>query len=163
MSDPITRFSTQAGDYALYRPSYPRDAIDAVLDGFSKPDVADPAVRAGISSIALADAGARVFAVEPNANMRGSIPTRADIVVIDGTAEVTALPDHSVNIVTAFQAYHWFTPDRVLTEAARIGRARTRYAAVWNERDRGGSVRAGVQRDHSPVHDRRDGSATQPQ
>ncbi|MGB6986019.1 MAG: class I SAM-dependent methyltransferase [Candidatus Aquilonibacter sp.] len=135
MSDSTTRFSARAGDYALYRPSYPRDAISAVLDGFSRPEVADTGAGTGISSIALADAGAHVFAVEPNANMRGSIPTRADIVVIDGTAEVTALPDHSVDIVTAFQAYHWFVPDRVLAEAARIGRARCRYAAVWNERD----------------------------
>ena len=135
MSDPTTRFGALAGDYALYRPSYPRDAIDAVLDGFRAPDVADIGAGTGISSKALADAGARVFAVEPNANMRGSIPTRADIVVVDGTAEATSLPDHSVDIVAAFQAYHWFMPDRVLAEAARIGRARVRFAAVWNERD----------------------------
>ncbi len=135
MSDSTARFGARAGDYALYRPSYPRDAVEAVLDGFSKPDIADTGAGTGISSIALAEAGAHVFAVEPNANMRGSIPTRADIVVVDGTAEVTALPDHSVDIVTAFQAYHWFVPDRVLAEAARIGRARARYAAVWNERD----------------------------
>ncbi len=135
MSDPTTRFGVLAGDYALYRPSYPRDAISAVLDGFSKPDVADTGAGTGISSIALADAGAHVFAVEPNANMRGSIPTRADIVVFDGTAEVTSLPNQSVDVITAFQAYHWFVADRVLTEAARIGRKRVRYAAVWNERD----------------------------
>jgi SAM-dependent methyltransferase len=135
MSDPTTRFGVRAGDYARYRPSYPREAIHAVLDGFTAPDVADVGAGTGISSIALAEAGARVFAVEPNANMRGSIPTRADIVVVDGTAEATSLPDRSVDIVTAFQAYHWFTPERVLVEAARIGRARVRFAAVWNERD----------------------------
>ncbi|HTZ54927.1 MAG TPA: class I SAM-dependent methyltransferase [Candidatus Acidoferrum sp.] len=135
MNDSTTRFGARAGDYALYRPSYPRDAIAAVLDGFPTPDVADVGAGTGISSIALANAGAYVFAVEPNANMRGSIPVRADIAVVDGTAEATSLPAHSVDIVAAFQAYHWFTPDRVLAEAARIGRARVRFAAVWNERD----------------------------
>ncbi len=135
MSDSTTRFGVRAGDYALYRPSYPREAVAAVLDGFTAPDVADVGAGTGISSVLLADAGAHVFAVEPNANMRASIPSRADIDVVDGTAEATRLPDHSVDIVTAFQAYHWFDPGRVLNEAARIGRMRVRFAAVWNERD----------------------------
>lgn len=135
MSDSTTRFGARAGDYALYRPSYPREAIEAVLDGFSAPDVADVGAGTGISSVVLADAGAHVFAVEPNANMRGSIPSRPDIAVVDGTAEATRLADHSVDVVAAFQAYHWFDPERVLTEAVRIGRKRVRFAAIWNERD----------------------------
>jgi SAM-dependent methyltransferase len=135
VSDSTTRFGARAADYALYRPSYPREAVAAVLDGFTRPDVADVGAGTGISSVLLADAGAYVFAVEPNANMRASIVSRQDIVVVDGTAEATTLPDCSIDIVTAFQAYHWFVPDRVLAEAARIGRTRVRYAAVWNERD----------------------------
>ncbi|HEX8806116.1 MAG TPA: class I SAM-dependent methyltransferase [Candidatus Aquilonibacter sp.] len=135
MSDSTTRFGVRAGDYALYRPSYPREAVAAVLQGFSAPDVADVGAGTGISSVLLAEAGAHVFAVEPNANMRASIVSRADIVVVDGTAEATKLPDHSVDIVAAFQAYHWFDANRVLNEAVRIGRMRVRYAAVWNERD----------------------------
>ena len=66
----------RAGDYARYRPSYPFDAIAAVLDGLTKPRVADLGAGTGISSAALADAGAQVFAVEPNAAMRSSIPSR---------------------------------------------------------------------------------------
>jgi SAM-dependent methyltransferase len=135
LSDSTTRFGVRAGDYALYRPSYPREAIAAVLEGFTAPDVADAGAGTGISSVLLADAGAHVFAVEPNANMRASIPSRGDITVIDGTAEATRLPDNSVDIVAAFQAYHWFDPERVLAEAVRIGRMCVRYAAVWNERD----------------------------
>jgi SAM-dependent methyltransferase len=135
VSDSTTRFGTRAGDYALYRPSYPLEAVAAVLDGCTRPDVADVGAGTGISSVLLADAGAHVYAIEPNANMRASIVSRQDITVIDGTAEATKLPDCSVDIITAFQAYHWFVPDRVLAEAARIGRARVRYAAVWNERD----------------------------
>jgi SAM-dependent methyltransferase len=137
MSDSTTRFEKRAGDYARYRPSYPRAAIDAVLAGFSAPDVADVGAGTGISSVLLADAGARVYAIEPNAAMRAAITPRADIIVVDGTAEATTLPERSIDIVTAFQAYHWFDPDHVLAEAARIGRVRARYAAVWNERDEG--------------------------
>lgn len=133
--DSTTRFGNRAGDYARYRPSYPIEAIDAVLDGFTAPRVADLGAGTGISSVLLADAGAQVLAIEPNAAMRGSIPSRPEIVVIDGTAEATTLPARSVDVITAFQAYHWFDPDRVLPEAERIGRPRARFAAVWNERD----------------------------
>ncbi|MGC2128924.1 MAG: class I SAM-dependent methyltransferase [Candidatus Aquilonibacter sp.] len=133
--DSTTRFGERAGDYARYRPSYPFDAIAAVLDGLTKPRVADLGAGTGISSALLADAGAQVFAVEPNAAMRSSIPSRPAIVVVDGTAEATTLPDRTVDVVTAFQAYHWFKPDHVLAEAERIGRRSVRFAAVWNERD----------------------------
>jgi SAM-dependent methyltransferase len=133
--DSTTRFSKRAEDYARYRPSYPPDAIAAILDGFTKPRVADLGAGTGISSVLLANAGARVYAIEPNAAMRAAIPLRPDIELIDGTAESTHLPDRSVDVVTAFQAYHWFEPDLVLAEAKRIGRRRERFAAVWNERD----------------------------
>ncbi|MGA7569388.1 MAG: class I SAM-dependent methyltransferase [Candidatus Aquilonibacter sp.] len=133
--DSTTRFSKRAEDYARYRPSYPTQAIAAILEGFTKPRVADLGAGTGISSVLLADAGAHVFAVEPNAAMCSSIPSRPDIVVVEGTAEATTLPDDSVDVVTAFQAYHWFNPDLVLAEAERIGRRDVRFAAVWNERD----------------------------
>ncbi|HUA10193.1 MAG TPA: class I SAM-dependent methyltransferase [Candidatus Acidoferrales bacterium] len=133
--DSTTRFGVRAADYARYRPSYPREAIEAVLAGFESPRVADLGAGTGISSVLLADAGARVYAVEPNANMRASIAQREDIIVVDGTAEATTLPPHSFDVIGAFQAYHWFDPVRVLAEAARIGRDRARFAAVWNERD----------------------------
>jgi SAM-dependent methyltransferase len=133
--DSTTRFSKRAEDYARYRPSYPTQAIAAILEGFTKPRVADLGAGTGISSVLLADAGAHVFAVEPNAAMRSSIPSRPEIVVVEGTAEATTLPDDSVDVVTAFQAYHWFNPDLVLAEANRIGRRDVRFAAVWNERD----------------------------
>ena len=100
------------------------------------PDVADLGAGTGISSIALADAGrtSSLSSRTPTCALR--FRSRADIVVVDGTAEVTTLPDRSVDIVTAFQAYHWFDPDASLREAAahRPTRARA-IAAVWNDRD----------------------------
>ena len=118
--DSTTRFSKRAEDYARYRPSYPAEAIAAILDGFTEPRLADLGAGTGISSALLADAGAHVFAIEPNAAMRSSVPSRPEIVVVDGTAESTTLPDRSVDVITAFQAYHWFDPDRVLGEAERV-------------------------------------------
>jgi SAM-dependent methyltransferase len=135
VTDSTRRFSNRVDDYAKYRPSYPPEAIGAVLEGFTNPVVADLGAGTGISAQLLADAGAFVFAIEPNANMRSAVPANDRILAVNGTAESTGLEPLSVDIVTAFQAYHWFQPERVFAEADRIARRRARFAAVWNERD----------------------------
>lgn len=136
MIDGTKRFSNRAEDYARYRPAYPRAIIYAILDGFADPVVADLGAGTGISAQLLADAGATLYAIEPNAAMRSAIPANTRITTVDGTAEKTTLPNASVDIITAFQAYHWFDPGAVLAEAARIAKPRARFAAVWNHRDR---------------------------
>jgi SAM-dependent methyltransferase len=67
--------------------------------------------------------------------MRNAIPVADRVVPVNGTAASTTLEPLSVDIITAFQAYHWFEPAPVFAEADRIGRKRARFAAVWNERD----------------------------
>lgn len=68
--------------------------------------------------------------------MRESVVRADRIVPIDGTAEATTLADASVDIITAFQAFHWFDRAAMLREVRRITRPRARFAAVWNHRDR---------------------------
>ncbi len=136
MTDPTTRFGNRADDYVKYRPTYPSEIIAAILDGFTAPVVADLGAGTGISARLLADAGARVYAVEPNAAMRAALEPTDRIEPVDATAEATRLPDASIDIITAFQAYHWFKPDEVMDEAKRIRRMPSRFAAVWNLRDR---------------------------
>lgn len=135
-SDSAARFSDRAADYASARPGYPQAVIDAILDGFARPVVADLGAGTGISARALGDAGARVFAVEPNAEMRSRIGVSERVTPIAGTAESTPLAAGSVDIVTAFQAFHWFDRAAALREAARVARPRARFAAVWNHRNR---------------------------
>ncbi len=68
--------------------------------------------------------------------MRESISVSDRVRAIDATAEATTLPHASIDIVSAFQAYHWFDPPAVMCEALRIAKPRARFAAVWNHRDR---------------------------
>ncbi len=136
MNDAKERFTERVADYVRYRPAYAPEIIDAVLAGFTAPAVADLGAGTGISSHLLAQRGARVFAVEPNAAMRSAIVPGPRITIVDGSAETTNLPDGSVDVVAAFQAYHWFDHDAVLREAQRIVRRDGRFAAVWNTRDR---------------------------
>jgi SAM-dependent methyltransferase len=140
MSDIIptaARFLGRVGDYAKYRPTYPEAAIDAVFAGMGPPDkliVADIGAGTGISARLLAARGAHVIGIEPNPEMRAAAHDAA-LDVRDATAENTNLGDREVDIVTAFQAFHWFAHAGAVSEFARVLRPGGRVAIVWNLRD----------------------------
>ena len=137
--NPLNRFSDRAGDYAKYRPSYPDEAIATILEGLGNPSqllAADIGAGTGISSRLLAERGVRVVAIEPNVAMREAASPHPLIEFRDGAAETTNLPDASVDLVTCFQAFHWFDPIPTLQEFHRILKSTGRLAVVWNERDR---------------------------
>lgn len=132
------RFSDRADAYVAGRPSYPDATLDALFAGLGDPhDVVavDAGAGTGISSRLLAARGARVFAVEPNGPMRAAAEPHPGVTWIDGTAEHTGLDEASADLVTAFQAFHWFDPQAALRETVRILRPGGRAALVYNERD----------------------------
>ena len=137
--NPTERFSARAETYAKYRPSYPDAAIAAILaDCELNPSflAADIGAGTGISTRLLADRGARVLAIEPNAAMRAAAAPHLRVEFRSGTAEATQLLDQSVNLVTCFQAFHWFNPEPALAEFHRILKPAGRLAIAWNHRDR---------------------------
>ena len=137
--NPQSRFTSRAGDYAKYRPSYPDRVIDRIiaeLDNVSESVAADIGAGTGISSRLLADRSIKVLAIEPNAAMRQVAKLHPLVEFKDGNAEDTKLPDASVDLVTCFQAFHWFNPEPSLKEFDRILKPGGKLAAVWNNRDR---------------------------
>ncbi|HIK15265.1 MAG TPA: methyltransferase domain-containing protein [Leptolyngbyaceae cyanobacterium M33_DOE_097] len=136
--NPLERFSDRAAAYAKYRPTYPAQAIDAVLTGLKPPAqlvIADIGAGTGISSHLFAERGAKVYAVEPNAEMRQMVKPHSQITCLPGTAEKTGLAIASVDLVTCFQSFHWFQPELSLQEFHRILRSQGRTALVWNDKD----------------------------
>ena len=134
--DSTQRFGSRAGAYAAFRPSYPPEAIDAVLLGLGDPralTIADVGAGTGISAGLFAERGARVIAIEPNARMRGRAEPHASIEWRDATAESTGLADANVDLVVACQAFHWFPTPAAMREFRRI--ARRRAALLQYERD----------------------------
>jgi len=140
-TDPTKRFSTRVENYVRYRPGYPPEVLDLLRRECSlTPEsiIADIGSGTGALSRMFLENGNRVFAVEPNANMRQSaeqlLTGYRRLVSVDGTAEATTLPDRSVDLVTAAQAAHWFDAKRARQEFIRILKPEGWTALIWNER-----------------------------
>jgi len=135
--DPTGRFSNRADEYARYRPTYPREAIDALLRGLGAPETlhaVDVGAGTGISSRLLAERGVRVTAVEPNREMREAAAGDSRVTFVDGTAETLPVPDGAADLVLAAQAFHWFRAAPAVREMARALKAGGRLALMWNRR-----------------------------
>jgi SAM-dependent methyltransferase len=140
-SDATTRFSTRVDNYVRYRPAYPREVVQLLRDECGlKPDhvIADVASGTGIFTHLLLDNGNRVFAIEPNAEMRVAgeqfLGNSPHLTSIAGKAENTTLPTHSVDFVTAAQAAHWFDRVAARSEFVRILKPGGWCVLIWNER-----------------------------
>src|SRR5579864_7251468 len=115
VKDATQRFSSRVNNYVRFRPGYPPEVLALLKKecGLTADSViADIASGTGIFTRMLAENGNRVFGVEPNAEMRRAgeqfLQSYSRFTSIAGTAEATTLPDHSVDMVTAAQAAHWF-------------------------------------------------------
>ncbi len=139
--DATQRFSSRVENYVRYRPSYPPEVIELLQHecGLSASSVvADIAAGTGIFTRLLLQTGCKVFGVEPNADMRKAgeefLAEFSNFTSIAGSAEATTLPDHSVDLVTAAQAAHWFDLKKARQEFARILKPQAWAVLVWNER-----------------------------
>jgi SAM-dependent methyltransferase len=140
-NDSVQRFSNRADSYAKYRPTYPPAVIDllaAEAELTPQSVVADIGAGTGILTRLLLANGNTVYAVEPGAEMRteaaaalGHYPNWHSV---DGRSEATGLPDASVDLVTAAQAFHWFEPVATRAEFRRILRPPGWVALIWNDR-----------------------------
>jgi len=140
-SNATSRFSDRVDNYVRYRPGYPAEVVLALKQecGLAPSDVvADIASGTGIWTRALLEHGSRVFGVEPNAEMREAgerlLAAFPRFNSVAGTAEATTLPDHSVDLVTAAQAAHWFDRERARREFIRILKPGGWLVLLWNER-----------------------------
>ncbi len=140
--DPTQRFSDRVAAYAEFRPGYPDELLDCLLEKTglgAGARVADVGAGTGIFTRLLLARGLRVLAVEPNANMRAAAESalggEPGFVPVAASAEHTGLGDASVELVTAAQAFHWFDNDAAHTEFGRILAPGGRLALIWNRRD----------------------------
>ena len=144
--DTVRRFSDRASDYVKYRPTYPAEALSAILDGLGPPGTlvaADVGAGTGISARLLGDRGLKVIAVEPGEDMRRAAAPHPLVAWVAGTAEATGLRSEAADLVLCAQSFHWFGIPEALAEFARILKPHRRLAIVWNRRSTSDPLTAG--------------------
>lgn len=140
-TEPRRRFSNRVEDYIRYRPGYPPELIAWLADAIDlKPSwiIADVGSGTGFLAREFCNHGNLVYAVEPNAAMRAAaeeiFARDPHFVSVEGSAEATTLPDGSVDVVAAGQAFHWFDPEKTRAEWRRILSPGGRALIVFNSR-----------------------------
>ena len=128
-------------DYVRGRPGYPSEVLEALraeLGLVPAHVIADVGSGTGLLSRLLVDNGNVVYGVEPNRAMAVVAETElarsGRFHGVDGRAEATGLADASVDLVTAGQAFHWFSVSDARREFRRILRPGGGVALVWNLR-----------------------------
>ena len=141
IADPTRRFSSRVENYVKYRPGYPPQVLDVLRDECgltARSVVADIGSGTGIFSEILLRNGNPDYGVEPNAEMRAAgerlLADFPNFNSVAATAEATALPDRSVDFVTAAQAFHWFDRQRTRAEFGRILKPGGWIVLIWNDR-----------------------------
>jgi ubiquinone/menaquinone biosynthesis C-methylase UbiE len=100
--------------------------------------VADIGSGTGIFTKHLLDTADKVYAIEPNTEMRAA----ADVMLKDypnyislgASASQTGLNDHSVNLIVCAQAFHWFNTPEAKAEFKRILKDTGYVSLIWNNR-----------------------------
>lgn len=141
MGEPIERFSDRVADYLNYRPSYPLEVVDTLISECSlgsQSTIADIGSGTGIFTRLLLDKNFRVAGVEPNESMRKAAEQQlshySKFTSAEGQSEHTGLADHSIDLITAAQAFHWFEGEETRQEFVRILKPGGHLALVWNQR-----------------------------
>lgn len=140
--DYTDRFSGKGEIYAKARPKYAQGLFEYFSSVMNIPPgsiFADIGSGTGIFTRQLLDCGYKVFAVEPNDDMRSKAEEKLSVddkfVSVCGSDGDTKLSDNSVDFVTAAQAFHWFDADAFKAECRRILRPNGKIIIVYNSRN----------------------------
>jgi SAM-dependent methyltransferase len=141
MRSSIERFTGRVESYIRYRPSYPAQVVELLEERCglgSASRVADVGSGTGILTLMLLQAGAEVWAVEPNRQMRAAAQAmlggQARFHSVAGSAEASTLAATSVDLITAAQSFHWFDVQGARAEFARVLVRDGWVALIWNDR-----------------------------
>lgn len=134
-------FGKNVGAYQQYRREYPAKAISLIAQSLKKDDsatVLDLGCGSGKSTESLVRLGnmARIIGCDPDSRMlRAARQSAKDkqlpIIYKQGKAEKIPAKDSSVDLVTTFNAFHWFQSNEALREVVRILKTKGRFAVVW--------------------------------
>ena len=137
-----SKFDDKGSLYSNNRPSYPKEFIDYLYTdiGVSAESViADIGSGTGKLTRLLLERGNKVFAVEPNADMRANAESDLSyfdrFISVNSSAENTTLEEKSIDFITVATAFHWFDRKAFQVECRRILKNDSKVIIVHNSRD----------------------------
>jgi ubiquinone/menaquinone biosynthesis C-methylase UbiE len=124
-------FGKAAGDYAKHRAGFPDAFFDRLVTmGIARDGMKALDLGTGTGTIArgLAIRGLEVTGLDKSSALMEQaklLDAEAGVAVryVERTAEATGFGDHTLDIVTAGQCWHWFKRDEAAKEARRILKA----------------------------------------
>ncbi len=136
------RFDGKGELYAKARPKYALELFDYLKNTQNIPVgsvFADVGSGTGIFTEQLLSCGYKVYAVEPNEDMRKKaeekLSTNENFISVNGSEAGMNLPDNSVDYITAAQAFHWFDSESFGRECKRVLKPGGKVMIAYNFRD----------------------------
>jgi SAM-dependent methyltransferase len=114
-------FSGHAKAYASFRPGYPPALFDFLASlPHRRGTVWDAGTGNGQAALGLAERFERVIGTDPSTQQLEHAAPHPRVEYRVAPAESSGLPDASVDLITAAQAFHWFDFERFFAEARRV-------------------------------------------
>jgi ubiquinone/menaquinone biosynthesis C-methylase UbiE len=124
-------FSEQSKIYAQFRPTYPQELFDYILQFVEEKKSAwDCATGNGQAAKVLADSFKKVEASDISEAQINNAVRKPNIQYHVCPAEQTPFADNSFDLITVAQAYHWLNWKKFHTEATRVGKPNA-VIAIW--------------------------------
>lgn len=122
-------FSTQASLYARFRPDYPQELYDFLLNHTTGRDLAlDCATGNGQAAVVLARHFKKVIGIDISENQLLNAPKVENLEYRIGNVEDSQLPPGSFDLITVATAIHWFKFDPFFKEVTRISKPNAIFA-----------------------------------
>ena len=124
-------FSTQASDYAKFRPRYP-EPLFQFLAGLcrQRKRASDCGTGNGQCAVALAQFFDEVIATDPSQKQLDNAEPHPRVQYCVGSGEQSGLETSSIDLITVAQALHWFRIEDFWNEVRRVLRP-AGIIAVW--------------------------------
>jgi ubiquinone/menaquinone biosynthesis C-methylase UbiE len=124
-------FSNQASLYAQYRPGYPHELYEYILQHVNNRQLAwDCATGNGQAAVELAHYFDQVMATDISEKQLQQAQPHEKITYAVSTAEHTPFDNNSFDCITVAQAYHWFRFDAFEKEVMRVAKPGA-VVAIW--------------------------------
>jgi ubiquinone/menaquinone biosynthesis C-methylase UbiE len=124
-------FSNQAENYSKFRPSYPKELFDHILQFVAEKNIAWDCATGNVqAAVALAPYFKKVIATDISEKQLTIAKPLANIQYCLGSAEHTTFPDNTFDLITVAQAYHWLKFEAFDKEVNRIAK-KNAVMAVW--------------------------------